>query len=74
MSLRNFHNGAEIRKYREKLGKNQSAFWARVNVQQSASSRYESGRTIPMPVQTMLKLVYGEDKVAAAVLTKLRAE
>ena len=74
MSLRNFHNGAEIRKYREKLGKNQSDFWSRVNVQQSASSRYESGRTIPMPVQTMLKLVYGEDKVAAAVLTKLRAE
>jgi transcriptional regulator with XRE-family HTH domain len=38
---------------------NQSEFWSRIGVTQSGGSRYESGRTMPKPVQTLLVLAYG---------------
>ena len=72
MNLTNFVDGREVRKFREKLNMNQSQFWSRVSVQQSASSRYEGGREIPAAVQVLLKLAYGNDKVAQAALTSLR--
>lgn len=68
------NNGIEVRKLREKLGLNQSQFWNRVRVQQSAASRYESGREIPAAVQTLLVMAYGTDKQAAAVLANLRKQ
>lgn len=67
-----FDNGSETRKLREKLGMNQTQFWSRVKVQQSASSRYETGRAIPGPVQLLLVMAYGTDKQAAAAVAGLR--
>lgn len=69
-----FNNGREARKLREKLGMNQTAFWSRVTVQQSAASRYETGREIPKPVQLLLTMAYGTDKQAQSVLLQLRKQ
>lgn len=66
--------GAEVRKLRERLGMNQTDFWSRVSVQQSAASRYETGRSIPEPVQVLLTLVYGTDKQATALFAALRKQ
>lgn len=66
--------GSEARKLREKLGMNQTTFWSRVSVQQSAASRYETGRSIPDPVQVLLSLVYGTDKQATALFAALRKQ
>lgn len=66
--------GAEVRKLREKLGMNQTDFWSRVSVQQSAASRYETGRSIPEPVQTLLVIAYGTDKQAAVAFAALRKQ
>jgi transcriptional regulator with XRE-family HTH domain len=49
-----------IREIRQKLGYNQSDFWAKVGVTQSGGSRYESGRKIPRPVNELLRLVHVE--------------
>lgn len=66
--------GTEARKLREKLGMNQTQFWSRVTVQQSAASRYETGRPIPESVQMLLLMAYGTDKQAAAALAALRKQ
>lgn len=50
---------------RQKDGTNQSVFWQRVGVGQSAGSRYESGRKIPRPVQMLLRIAYGTTAQAA---------
>ena len=44
---------------RQKAGTNQTQFWQRVGIGQSAGSRYESGRNIPRPVQMLLRIAYG---------------
>ena len=44
---------------RQKTGLNQTQFWQRVGIGQSAGSRYESGRNIPRPVQMLLRIAYG---------------
>lgn len=69
-----FNNGSEARKLRERLGQNQTTFWSRVTVQQSAASRYESGREIPESVQLLLMMAYGTDKQSAAALAGLRKQ
>lgn len=46
------------RDIRHKLGMNQQEFWGRIGVTQSGGSRYESGRTMPKPVQELLRLVH----------------
>lgn len=51
--------GSRARALRRRAGINQASFWSRVAVTQSAGSRYESGRTIPLPVQFLLSLAYG---------------
>ncbi len=48
------------REIRRKLGLNQSQFWAKIGVTQSGGSRYESGRNMPRPVQSLLRLVHVE--------------
>jgi len=50
----------DVREIRRKLGLNQSQFWSKIGVTQSGGSRYESGRSIPRPVQALLKLVHVE--------------
>ncbi len=50
----------DVREIRRKLGLNQSEFWSQIGVTQSGGSRYESGRSIPRPVQALLRLVHIE--------------
>ncbi len=50
----------DVRQIRRKMGLNQSQFWSKLGVTQSGGSRYESGRNIPKPVQTLLRLVHIE--------------
>ena len=50
---------------RQKTGLNQSRFWSVVGIGQSAGSRYESGRSIPRPVQMLLRIAYGTKAQAA---------
>ena len=57
---------------RKKLNVNQSEFWSRVGIGQSAGSRYESGRSIPRPVQMLLRIAYGTKAQAAKQLEALR--
>ena len=57
---------------RQKLHVNQSEFWSRVGIGQSAGSRYESGRNIPRPVQMLLRIAYGTKAQAAKQVEALR--
>ena len=57
---------------RKKLNVNQSEFWSRVGIGQSAGSRYESGRNIPRPVQMLLRIAYGTKTQAAKQMEALR--
>lgn len=50
----------DAREIRKKLDMNQSQFWSKLGVTQSGGSRYESGRNMPRPVQTLLRLVHVE--------------
>lgn len=50
----------DARELRRKLGMNQSQFWSKLGVTQSGGSRYESGRNMPRPVQSLLRLVHVE--------------
>lgn len=50
----------DVREIRQNLGMNQSEFWSSIGVTQSGGSRYESGRSIPRPVQALLRLVHIE--------------
>lgn len=44
---------------RDKVGTNQTIFWARVGITQSGGSRYETGACrIPTPVAMLLDLAY----------------
>ena len=52
------YSGAELRKLRKALGKNQGQFWGAINVTQSGGSRYEAGRTIPDQVALLIELVH----------------
>ena len=49
------------RAIRDKLGVNQTEFWAAIGITQSGGSRYESGRSMPRPVRELLRLVYLEN-------------
>ena len=57
---------------RQKAGTNQTQFWQRVGIGQSAGSRYESGRNIPRPVQMLLRIAYGAKAQAAKQVEALR--
>lgn len=59
---------------RRKLGLNQQQFWSKLGVTQSGGSRYESGRNIPKPVQTLIAIAYGSDKESAKAVEKLRGK
>jgi DNA-binding transcriptional regulator YiaG len=49
----------DIRATRKKTGLIQSAFWSSFAVTQAAGSRYESGRSIPIPTQMLIEIAYG---------------
>lgn len=44
------------RSYRKEKGANQSEFWTLFGVTQSGGSRYEAGRSMPMPLKILLVL------------------
>lgn len=67
-----FTDPAKIKSLRVKLGMNQSQFWSRIGVTQSAGSRYESGDNIPTPTQHILTVTYGTERQAAAAVKALR--
>lgn len=52
--------GLEALAIRKKLSLNQSEFWQPLGVTQSCGSRYESGRSIPRPVQILLVAKHGK--------------
>jgi len=64
--------GETARALRKRIGMTQSAFWMRVMVTQSGGNSYEAGRDIPLYVQTLLQLVFGNDEQAKALLAELR--
>ena len=59
---------------RQKAGLNQTQFWSRVGIGQSAGSRYESGRNIPRPVQMLLRIAYGTAAQSARQIRALLGE
>ena len=59
---------------RQKTGLNQTQFWQRVGLGQSAGSRYESGRNIPRPVQMLLRIAYGTAAQSARQIRALLGE
>lgn len=72
LSLGETMSGEHVRRMREDLGLNQTEFWSKIGMTQSAGSRYESGRTIPKPVVMLLMLVYETDEIAESLLANLR--
>jgi transcriptional regulator with XRE-family HTH domain len=60
-----------IKQLRKQTGLTQSAFWGKVSITQSGGSRYESGRTVPGPVQLLISLAYGNKKDRARVAKRL---
>ncbi|MCL4759548.1 MAG: helix-turn-helix domain-containing protein [Rhodocyclaceae bacterium] len=69
-----FTSGESIKAYRRELGLNQTNFWQPIGVTQSGGCRYESGRSIPAPVQLVLHLTYGTEAEAERLLSWLRAQ
>ena len=65
-------SGRAIWALRIHLGLSQTEFWGRVGVLQSAGSRYESGHSIPNPVQILLRLAYVPEAALLAVVAELR--
>ena len=66
--------GHDARMRRIKLGLNQTDFWRPLGITQSGASRYESGRSIPKPVQLLYVIAYGTPKQAEATINKLRKD
>lgn len=48
----------DYRTLRTKLRLNQTEFWSRLGVTQSAGSRYEAGRYVPKPTAILAHLIY----------------
>lgn len=61
-----------VRALRKFLGLTQATFWGRIHLPQSAGSRYEGGRAIPRPIQTLLTLAYAPRNQADDLLASLR--
>jgi len=61
-----------IVKYRFDNNLSQSQFWTPIFISQSCGSRYESGRSMPKPVQALVKMTYGTEAEAQKILAKLR--
>lgn len=62
---------ADLATFRKSLGENQSQFWGRFGVTQSGGSRYETGRSLPLPV-AILVLAFAEAHLSDKVLKRLR--
>lgn len=58
---------ANPRKIRAATGLNQSEFWRQIFVNQTAASRYESGRPMPAPTAELFRLVHLEHIELASI-------
>jgi len=67
------YTGADAMVLRYKRNLNQSQFWSKLGVTQSAGSRYESGRNIPKPLQQLLVVAYGTESQSQRAVESLRA-
>ena len=65
MKARKSAKPLDLIKIRKRSKLNQSKFWGPIGVTQSGGSRYESGRTPPLPVQLLIRLIYNKDEAAA---------
>lgn len=61
-----------VRALRKCLGLTQTTFWGRIHLPQSAGSRYEAGRAMPKPIQTLVTLAYAPRNHAENLLASLR--
>jgi hypothetical protein len=61
----------DLEGHRRSLGENQATFWGRFGVTQSGGSRYESGRTVPLPT-AMLVAAYAQGLLDDEALKSLR--
>lgn len=59
---------------REKRGENQTVFWGRIGVTQSAGSRYEAGRMLSESLAALLTIAYGTLRQADAEMRRIRRE
>jgi DNA-binding transcriptional regulator YiaG len=64
----------EVVAMRNRAGLNQTEFWSPLGVTQSGGSRYESGRAMPKPVQTLIPIVHGEKREAQRAVKRIRGE
>lgn len=64
-------NGGKVKRMRRAYGLNQQQFWSRIGVTQSGGSRYEAGRSIPLPVQALVTIAYDAVR-SAGVLEAIR--
>lgn len=64
--------GSQAAKLRNSLGLSQTEFWARVGSSQSAGSRYELGRRLPVPLQILLSIAYGAYVDAVKIVAGMR--
>ena len=55
------------REIRAVTGLNQSEFWRQIFVNQTAASRYESGRPMPAPTAELFRLVHIEHIALASI-------
>jgi transcriptional regulator with XRE-family HTH domain len=55
------------REIRAATGLNQSEFWRQIFVNQTAASRYESGRPMPAPTAELFRLVHIEHIELASI-------
>lgn len=53
---KNANGNIDIATMRQKLGINQSHFWGKFGVTQSAGSRYENERKLPKPLHILISL------------------
>lgn len=51
----------EIKSLRQKLNLTQIEFWAPLGVTQSAGSRYELNRNIPITILMLMRIIYVSD-------------
>ncbi len=75
MARRKSFSTDDIRTNRKLSGLNQQEFWSRFGVTQSGGSRYESGRTIPLPAAILIWLRETDcitDKDLATALKNVR--
>lgn len=62
-----------VRQIRLRAGLNQQQFWGKIGVTQSGGSRYESGRKMPRPVQTLVRVVH-VDKIDLSAINHTDAQ